>query len=398
MSLTRPMLTIAIPTRERAKYLKYSIQTCLLDPSNLIEVLVLDNASNDGTREIVEAFEDERIRYLRSPSRLSMRDNFERGLREARGEIIGFIGDDDGLLPSTVSVVFDHFSRLDIDALTSSRAHYFWPDLLAGRRNMALLPRGKGSQLLESKGSLRKVLRDGNYYSVPCLYHGFARMDIIDRIIDRQGRFFLSSQVDMYSSIALSAEGIRFAHSHAPLIINGGSNRSNGASHFGGGTSQEKSLWKAEDDIGLLPGFDGYATIESLIIESAIRYLSSDPSLCLDDIFDAVDVVNAVEYEAQARHKRGQLPEQIERFRSAVHMKMKSRGLGSSGHGGRSARIIRLVESFIKNRPIDMASLGVSNVAGASIVLGEILLRESTGFFPDMWRQFHAALKFAKKS
>lgn len=398
MSSAHPKLTIAIPTRERAQYLKHSLQTCLLDSSPLIEVLVLDNASNDNTEEIARAIKDERIRYLKSPVRLSMRDNFERGLNEARGEIIGFIGDDDGLLPSTVSRVLDHFSQPDVDALTSSRAHYFWPDLLASRRNMALLPRGKGLEFLESRQSLRKVLSDGNYYNTPCLYHGFAKMDIVRRIIDRQGRFFLSSQVDMYSSIALSMEGIRFIHSRSPLVINGGSNRSNGASHFGGGTSQEKSLWKAEDDMGLLPGFDNYCSIESLIIESAIRHIHPNSSVFLDDIFDTSDLKRSIDKEIETRLAKGQAIDEVDKLRQAIHAKLGSNIIHTPNFNKKPARAIKLMKSFIKNRPIDMTSFGVSNVAEASIVLDNIIRQDEAGIFFKPLDQIIAALKFSKFS
>ena len=103
---------------------------------------------------------------------------------------------------------------------------------------------------------LPKVLDDNDYYRLPCLYHGFVRRSVVDRVKRRQGRFFLSSQVDTLSLIALSMEKIRYAFSSSPLVINGGSARSNGASHFGGGTAKEKTLWKQEDELGFLPGFE----------------------------------------------------------------------------------------------------------------------------------------------
>ena len=176
-----PELSIVVPTRDRAAYLQHSLLTCVDNRHTGIEVVVLDNASTDNTEAVVRAIGDPRVRYLRSSSRLSMRDNFERGLEAARGDVLCFIGDDDGVFPFTADTVLDLFNRYPVEAVSAARAHYFWPDLRASRRDTALLPRREGVSIRDSRTAVRTVLEDCDYYRLPCLYHGFVKRSVVEK-------------------------------------------------------------------------------------------------------------------------------------------------------------------------------------------------------------------------
>lgn len=185
-------LSLIVPTRERAAYLPHAVRTCLagggadLD----VEILILDNASTDGTQEVVAGMKDSRIRYVRNDVRLSMRDNFEKGLNLASGDVLCFIGDDDGILPGAAARAMELFAREDIDAISAARAHYFWPDLVSARKNTGLLPRHDGVEIFDARQKLNELLDHGDYYRLPCLYHGFVRRSVVERVKQRQGRFF----------------------------------------------------------------------------------------------------------------------------------------------------------------------------------------------------------------
>jgi glycosyltransferase involved in cell wall biosynthesis len=390
-----PSMSIVIPTRDRASYLKYAIQTCSANPQSDLEILVLDNASTDETRAVVEQVSDPRVRYVRSDVRLSMRDNFEKGIELSTGRILLFIGDDDGVFPSAVANALELFARNDIQAVSAARAHYYWPDIVSGRRDLALLPRRAGHTVLEARPMLKHVLRDADYYRLPCVYHGFVRRDILERIRRRQGRLFLSSQVDMFSAIALSMEGVRYAFSEAPLVINGASKRSNGASHFGGGTETERNLWKKEDDLGFLPGFANSITVASLIIESVLRYCEANASYSLFDVLDADDVRAALATEVARRRDAGRAEEEIATlYRTAgVEADMPGRAPVVSGPRQRAKRMLR---SFANARPINMSALGVTDVYSAAAQLTKMRLEGRTGFLDHPVEQVMAATRIAR--
>ena len=393
-------VSLIVPTRERAAYLPHCVRTCTENPEPDLEILVLDNASTDNTSQVAAAFRDPRIRYVRNEYRLSMRDNFEKGLELASGDIVCFIGDDDGVLPGSVARALQLFESEDIDAISAARAHYFWPDLVSARRNTALLPRHSGIELRDAKSMLLKVLDHSDYYRLPCLYHGFVRRTVVERVKQRQGRFFLSSQVDMYSSIALSMEGIKYAFSKSPLVINGGSSRSNGASHFGGGSDKEKLLWKQEDELGFLPGFDAAATVGSLIVESALRYCEGNGNLDVFAILGREGIENALASEAFERLTSGRSSSEVaQMFATTGIQQPSSVGKETADAAGAkgAARVTRLAKSFAATRPINMASYGVHNVFEASQHLDEILVAGRTGFGYRPWEQIAAAFRLARR-
>jgi glycosyltransferase involved in cell wall biosynthesis len=395
LSSKKPRLSIIIPTRERGAYLGSAIETCLANPDADLEVIILDNASTDETKEIVNRFDQERVRYFRSSERLSMRQNFERGIDYVRGEFMCFIGDDDGLLPFSAKQALSIFDDTKVSAIACNRAHYAWPDLQSGRRNTALVPRKKGISFYNSKDQLKTLLIDENYYRLPCIYHGFVKTSLVQKIRERDNGFFHSSQVDIYSSIALSMEDITYAYSESPLIINGGSSRSNGASHFGGGSEIEKNNWKKEDEIGFLNGFEDYATVGSLIIESALRFADMQNLSDIFGIFEPNDIIKAFLREESARLALGR---DVSNLTAAI----MAAGIAKNEYDNYSyptnspiARLRTLISAFLKMRPINTHARGVNDVNGAAQMIASFLQEDKMGLLSDPIGQISAANQIA---
>jgi glycosyltransferase involved in cell wall biosynthesis len=59
-----PLVSVAIATHNRSKYLSESITSVLGQSMQDFEIVIVDDGSTDDTREVVEAFEDSRIRYF----------------------------------------------------------------------------------------------------------------------------------------------------------------------------------------------------------------------------------------------------------------------------------------------------------------------------------------------
>jgi glycosyltransferase involved in cell wall biosynthesis len=94
-------LTIAIPAYNEQKYISACLEHVLADvhravEGDSIEVLVIDNASTDGTGEIAAAFSG--VRVVREPIKGLTRAR-QRALTEARGEVLAFV-DADTRMPS----------------------------------------------------------------------------------------------------------------------------------------------------------------------------------------------------------------------------------------------------------------------------------------------------------
>ena len=98
MAGEEPLLTIAIPTFNSARFLPDAIASIMRQGLDDFEILIVDNASEDNTEEVVPSFENRHIRYIRNPSNLGSCENGNRCLRNSRGRYVKFLCADDVLL------------------------------------------------------------------------------------------------------------------------------------------------------------------------------------------------------------------------------------------------------------------------------------------------------------
>jgi glycosyltransferase involved in cell wall biosynthesis len=94
-----PLVTIAIPTFNRAPLLKDCVISALAQTYRNFEVLVSDNASTDNSEEILRQFDDSRLRILRQRKNIGLIPNWNACLANARGEYIVVLPDDDRIAP-----------------------------------------------------------------------------------------------------------------------------------------------------------------------------------------------------------------------------------------------------------------------------------------------------------
>jgi hypothetical protein len=90
-----PLVTIAVPTFNRANLLEGCLRAVLAQTYPHFEVLVSDNASTDATPQLLRRIDDRRLRVIRQPSNIGLLPNWNVCLKEARGEYIVYVCDDD---------------------------------------------------------------------------------------------------------------------------------------------------------------------------------------------------------------------------------------------------------------------------------------------------------------
>jgi dolichyl-phosphate beta-glucosyltransferase len=86
--MTAPALTVVVPTYNEAAGIAPTLRSlhATLDGLGLQrEILVVDNASTDGTADLVEGLGDPAVRVLRNPRNLGKGASLRRGMLEARG-------------------------------------------------------------------------------------------------------------------------------------------------------------------------------------------------------------------------------------------------------------------------------------------------------------------------
>jgi hypothetical protein len=98
-------VTIVVPTFNRAAWLPGAIDSVLEQDHDDLEVLVVDDGSGDGTAAILEryaaAHDPGRFRAL-NQSNSGQAVAINRGWQEARGDLVGYLSDDDRLLSGAV--------------------------------------------------------------------------------------------------------------------------------------------------------------------------------------------------------------------------------------------------------------------------------------------------------
>lgn len=224
----RPLLSILIPTRNRAEYLKYAIRSALNVPCDNMEIIVSENHSQDYSWDVCLSYSDPRLHVYRPEKPLPMHENFEFLLKKSCGTWVTFIGDDDAVMPHCC----EHLSYLtntypQSEAIVSPRAYYFWDGCQQQYRDVAVSFTFKtGEKWQDSKKQLERALRcEIDYIFLPQMYSGgFHRRSLINRVLRSQnGLYFKSVSPDAYSALMACVHTYRYLEIALPLTWVGSS-------------------------------------------------------------------------------------------------------------------------------------------------------------------------------
>jgi hypothetical protein len=108
-----PRLSLCILTCDRVQMLPAALDSALREasslPEGLVEVLVSDNGSSDGTVELLAGYQDRfpALRSLRFPVNQGFDANYMNCMNQARGEYIWMMGDDDAWIPGAAARILE---------------------------------------------------------------------------------------------------------------------------------------------------------------------------------------------------------------------------------------------------------------------------------------------------
>lgn len=105
--MSSKIFSIILPTHNRAHRIEQSIRSILDQTYANWELLILDDASTDGTEKLILPFlTDSRIRYFKNETNQERCNSRNRGIREAKGEYICFLDSDDYHLPFHLETLY----------------------------------------------------------------------------------------------------------------------------------------------------------------------------------------------------------------------------------------------------------------------------------------------------
>lgn len=128
----KPLMTIGIPTFNRAGPLHRAVKSALSQDYRPLEIVISDNASGDGTQAYcaILARQHDEVRYVRMERNIGALGNFESALRSARGEYFMWLGDDDWIDMNYVSECVEQLEGNPFLQLVAGRAQYYAEETL----------------------------------------------------------------------------------------------------------------------------------------------------------------------------------------------------------------------------------------------------------------------------
>ena len=114
------LITVITPTYNRAHIISKAIESVLSQTYDNWEYIIVDDASSDNTKEVVESFEDDRIKFIVCKENGGNAVARNVGVNAAQGEYIAFLDSDDEYLPVYLEKAFNKLSNCkDADFLWS---------------------------------------------------------------------------------------------------------------------------------------------------------------------------------------------------------------------------------------------------------------------------------------
>ena len=109
-------ISVCIPTYNRVNLLPQAIESVLAQIYQDWELIICDDGSQDGTLELMAAYKDKRIKYVRHPENIGKSNNMRSGFNAATGTYFIKFDDDDRLTPKFLAktvAILESNSELD---------------------------------------------------------------------------------------------------------------------------------------------------------------------------------------------------------------------------------------------------------------------------------------------
>lgn len=120
--MTKPKVSICIPTYNGEKYLRQCMDSCLSQSFTDFEVVVCDDGSSDSTVSIVESYvkSDSRVKLYRNEKNLGLVGNWNKCVELSQGEWIKFVFQDDFITQDCLEVFVSKIKQ-DIPLIVCKR-------------------------------------------------------------------------------------------------------------------------------------------------------------------------------------------------------------------------------------------------------------------------------------
>src|SRR6266545_7245738 len=95
-----PLVSVLLAVRNDERFVAEAVQSVVRQTLRDFELIVVDDASTDGTPAILAGIDDDRLSIVRNEERLGLAASLNRGLEHAKGRYVARLDSDDVALPN----------------------------------------------------------------------------------------------------------------------------------------------------------------------------------------------------------------------------------------------------------------------------------------------------------
>ena len=159
LNAAAPIVSVIIPTYNRASMLKYAIQSVLNQSYPHYEIIIVDDGSTDNTPSTVRLFKDERISFIKHEVVRGASAARNTALQICRGKYIAFIDDDDQWKPDKLKKQITAFQKASPEVGVVYTA--FWK---IKNNRQTYMP---SSEIIKKQGNIQNTLLQENIVGTP---------------------------------------------------------------------------------------------------------------------------------------------------------------------------------------------------------------------------------------
>lgn len=231
-----PLISVLVPTHNRQRYAISTVKA-LMTSLRESEIVVCDTSDEDLLSEaLADGIASGRVKLARprADRPLSVVDNFRAALKEATGDYVIFIGDDDFVHESAEAIArWASASRIDVLRCTFP-ASYYWPDFMSRyfgasyAAKLAINDYTGAATTLNPSAAYQAALKNlgGGVMQMPRAYLGMVSQRLIRTVEERHGSLFGGVSPDIYSAALISSAASTCVELDFPFIVPGSSGAS----------------------------------------------------------------------------------------------------------------------------------------------------------------------------
>jgi glycosyltransferase involved in cell wall biosynthesis len=189
-----PLVSIIITSYNYGRFLSEAIDSALKQTYENVEVIVVDDGSEDNSREIISSYTGRIIPVLKENE--GQASAFNSGFSVSKGDIIIFLDSDDKLSPNVAEEVV----KVWHPGITKVHYRLQWIDAQGNLLNVYGPPAGT---LLPSGDLKPKILTQGYYFTPPTSGNAFGRefLQAVMPIPEEEWHLYTDAYLHLYSPL-----------------------------------------------------------------------------------------------------------------------------------------------------------------------------------------------------